>query len=121
VAVAIPLAAIFVVLGLYNHPAGLGLWCAHTLLALPVAFFLLRTAFRDVPHDLEEAARLDGAGGLGVFWRVSLPLVRPSLAAAALVVFLMSWDEIAYACCCKSPTGHCLPISITSPASAIPV
>src|SRR4030095_13075460 len=73
------------------------LWLAHTLLALPVAFFILRTAFRDVPADLEEAARLDGAGGLAVFWRVSLPLVRPSLAAAALLVFLVSWDEITYA------------------------
>lgn len=97
VAIAIPLATAFVALGLYNHPAGLGLWAAHTLLALPVAFFLLRTAFRAVPPDLEEAARLDGAGALGVFWRVSMPLVRPALAAAALLVFLMSWDEIAYA------------------------
>lgn len=97
VAVGIPLAVIFVSLGLYNHPSGLGLWCAHTLLALPIAFFILRTAFRDVPADLEDAARLDGVGSFGVFWHVSLPLVRPSLAAAALLVFLVSWDEIAFA------------------------
>jgi len=96
-ALAVPLAALFVRLGLYNHPAGLGLWLAHTLLAAPIAFVVLRTAFRAVPVELEEAARLDGASGLGVFWRVTLPLVRPALAAVGLLVFLVSWDEFGYA------------------------
>jgi multiple sugar transport system permease protein len=96
-ALAVPLGAIFVRLGLYNHPDGLGLWLAHTLLGIPFAFFILRGAFRELPVDLEEAARLDGAGSFGVFWHVSLPLVRPSLAAAAMLVFLVSWDEFAYA------------------------
>lgn len=97
IALAVPLAVIFVRLRLYNHPAGLGLWMAHTLLALPFAFFLLRNGFRAVPVELEEAARLDGATRFGVFWRVTLPLIRPSLGAAALLVFLVSWDEFAYA------------------------
>lgn len=97
IALAVPMAVIFVRLHLYNHPAGLGLWLAHTLLALPFAFFLLRNGFRSVPVELEEAARLDGATRLGAFWRVTLPLIRPSLGAAALLVFLVSWDEFAYA------------------------
>jgi multiple sugar transport system permease protein len=96
-ALAVPLAAIFVRLGLYNHPAGLGLWLAHTLLGLPFAFFLLRAAFGGVPIELEEAALLDGASPLGAVVRVTLPLVRASLAAAAFLVFLVSWDEFAYA------------------------
>jgi ABC-type glycerol-3-phosphate transport system permease component len=96
-ALAVPLAALFVYAGLYNHPAGLGLWLAHTLLGIPVAFLILRTGFRAVPLELEEAAWLDGASGFGTFWRISLPLVRPSLAAAAILVFLLSWDEFAYA------------------------
>ena len=97
IALAVPLAVIFVRLRLYNHPAGLGLWMAHTLLALPFAFFILRNGFRSVPVELEEAARLDGATRFGAFWRVTLPLIRPSLGAAALLVFLVSWDEFAYA------------------------
>ncbi len=97
IAVAIPLAALFVYVRLYNNPAGLGLWLAHTLLGIPVAFLILRTGFRDVPPELEEAARLDGASAVGTFWRISLPLVRPSLAAAGILVFLVSWDEFAYA------------------------
>jgi len=97
IALAVPLAALFVHLGLYNHPAGLGLWLAHTLLAVPLAFFVLRTAFRALPVEIEEAALLDGATPAVTFWRISLPLVRPSLAVAGLLVFLLSWDEFAYA------------------------
>lgn len=95
-ALAIPLAAIFVRSGLYNHPAGVGLVLAHVLLGLPFAFLVLRSGFAAVPRDLEEAALLDGASPGVAFFRVSLPLARPSLGAAALLVFLLSWDEFAF-------------------------
>lgn len=97
IAIAVPLAVIFVRFGLYNDSSGLGLWLAHTLLGLPFAFLVLRSAFRGVPTELEEAALLDGASPWRAFVRVSLPLVRPSLGAAAMLVFLVSWDEFAYA------------------------
>jgi multiple sugar transport system permease protein len=97
VAVAVPLAGVFVGAGLYNHPWGIGLWLAHTLLALPVAFLVLRQGFRDLPLPVLEAARLDGAEGARLFRHVLLPLIRPSLAAAAMLVFLISWDEFAFA------------------------
>ncbi len=97
IALAVPLAALFVSAHLYNHPAGLGLWLAHTLLAIPVAFLILRSGFRDVPQELEDAARLDGASTFGAIWRVTLPLARPALAAAGILVFLVSWDEFAFA------------------------
>ncbi|MEO8601704.1 MAG: carbohydrate ABC transporter permease [bacterium] len=97
IALAVPLAALFVRLGLYNSPAALGLWIAHTLLAIPFAFFVLRTGLRRVPVELEEAAQLDGATPLGAVLRVTLPLAWPSIAAAALLVFLVSWDEFTYA------------------------
>jgi len=58
---------------------------------------VLRAAFAGVPREVEEAALLDGASRAGAFVRVTLPLVRPSLATAALLVFLVSWDEFAYA------------------------
>ena len=97
IALAVPMAALFVHLDLYNNPAGLGLWIAHTLLAVPFAFFVLRNGFRRIPVELEEAAQLDGATQLGALWRITVPVARPSLAAAALLVFLVSWDEFAYA------------------------
>lgn len=97
IALAIPLAAAFVRLGLYNHPSGAGLVLAHALIGLPFAFLVLRSGFAGVPVEIEEAARLDGASPARVFALVSLPLVRPSLAAAALLVFLVSWDDFALA------------------------
>jgi multiple sugar transport system permease protein len=97
IALAVPLAVIFVRLGLYNDPSAMGLWLAHTLLGLPLGFLLLRAAFLAVPVELEEAARIDGAGAVVAFLRVSLPLVRPTLAATGLLVFVLSWDEFAYA------------------------
>jgi multiple sugar transport system permease protein len=97
IALAVPLAALFIRLRLYNSPLGLGLWLAHTLLAVPFAFFVLRDGFRAVPPELHEAALLDGATPRAAFWRVMLPLIRPSLAAAAMLVFLVSWDEFGFA------------------------
>jgi ABC-type glycerol-3-phosphate transport system permease component len=96
-AVAVPLAALFVQLHLYNHPAGVGLWLVHTLLGIPVAFLMLRPAFAAVPREIEDAALLDGTTTVGLFWHITLPLVRPTLGAAAILVFLVSWDEFAYA------------------------
>jgi ABC-type glycerol-3-phosphate transport system permease component len=97
IAVAVPLAVVLVRAGLYNRPAAPGLWIAHTLLAVPVAFLVLRAGFRGVPREIEEAARLDGAPPRTVLLRVTLPLVAPQLAVAALLAFLASWDELTYA------------------------
>lgn len=97
IAIAVPLAVLLVRVGLYNRPAAPGLWIAHTLLALPLAFLVLRAGFRAVPRELEEAALLDGASPRTAFVRVTLPLVTPQLATAALLAFLASWDELTYA------------------------
>jgi multiple sugar transport system permease protein len=97
IALAIPLATLFIGVGLYNSPVGAGLVLAHALIALPVAVLVLRSGFRAVPPDLEDAALLDGASRLAAFRHVALPLVRPSLGAAAVLVFLLSWDEFGFA------------------------
>jgi multiple sugar transport system permease protein len=97
IAVAVPLAVLFVRAGLYNGPLGVGLGLAHVLLGLPIAFLVLRSGFAAVPRDLEDAALLDGAPPLVAFVRVTLPLVRAQLATAVLLVFLASWDELTYA------------------------
>jgi len=96
-ALAVPMATLFLRVGLYNDPLGLGLWLAHTMLAIPFAFFILRNGFRRIPVELEEAAQLDGATRFGAVLRVTLPAARSSFAAAALLVVLVSWDEFGYA------------------------
>jgi len=58
--------------------------------------FLLRQFFLGIPRDLEDAARMDGAGVFTIFTRISLPLVRPALAALAIFTFLRSWNEFTW-------------------------
>ena len=55
--------------------------------------FLLRQAFQAVPRELEDAARLDGAGEFAVFWHIALPAVRPALATLALFAFVDAWKS----------------------------
>jgi multiple sugar transport system permease protein len=58
--------------------------------------FLMRHAFRMLPREVEDAARLDGAGSWILFWRVSLPLVRPAAGAVALLAFLDQWRNFLW-------------------------
>lgn len=59
----------------------------------PFYIFLLRQFFRDIPNDLSDAARIDGCGEFGIWWRVVMPLSGPALAAVAIFAFQASWDD----------------------------
>jgi multiple sugar transport system permease protein len=56
--------------------------------------FLLRQAFRGIPMELEEAAKLDGASTFATFWRIMLPQVKPALAAVGALTFMGSWNDL---------------------------
>lgn len=60
---------------------------------LPIAIFLLRAYVLSIPQDLDDAAFMDGANPLEIFWHVILPLMRPGLITVAIIVFLNSWNE----------------------------
>ena len=70
---------------------------ADASVALPLVLWLLAGFVREVPVDVEEAAALDGAGRLRVLVAVVLPLIAPGVVSAALLVFLMSWNEFLFA------------------------
>jgi ABC-type glycerol-3-phosphate transport system permease component len=65
-----------------------------TALAAPcvLATFIMRQFFIALPVELEEAARLDGLGRPGIWWRICLPLAKPALSAVAILTFLASWN-----------------------------
>jgi len=88
----IPLFIVFSVLGLLNTYAGLIL--AHTAFKLPVTIWVLRGFFIDVPRELDDAARVDGCSTFGTFLRIALPLVKPGLAAAGVLAFLWTWNDL---------------------------
>ena len=58
--------------------------------------FLLRQAFKSVPDELLDAARIDGASELRIWWSVLLPVVRPSLAAVGIFTFVVSWNDFLW-------------------------
>jgi multiple sugar transport system permease protein len=74
-----------------------GLVLVHTSFALPLTIWLLAGFIREVPIETEEAAAVDGAGLLGIFRWVVIPLLAPGLASTALLAFLFSWNEFLFA------------------------
>ncbi|MEL3950979.1 carbohydrate ABC transporter permease [Streptomyces sp. LNU-CPARS28] len=58
--------------------------------------FLLRQAFLALPKELEEAARIDGAGSFRIFWSIMLPLIRPALAALAVITAMTAWNDLLW-------------------------
>ncbi|MDC0738303.1 carbohydrate ABC transporter permease [Cognatishimia sp. SS12] len=108
----ISLYSLFVKLGLLNTYAALIL--GHTAVTIPVSIWLLKNFFDQLPREVEEAAYVDGASPLKVFLFVVLPMARPALAASAIFVFVVSWNELLFGLTFTSTTDmRPLPAGIT--------
>jgi multiple sugar transport system permease protein len=91
----VPLYAIFLTVGLLNDLGGLVL--ANTAFAMPVAVWILKTAMDAIPVEIEESARVDGCPRYAMLPQIVLPLVMPSVAAAAVITFFDGWNEFLFA------------------------
>ncbi|CAI8941244.1 multiple sugar transport system permease protein [Brevibacillus sp. IT-7CA2] len=108
----IPQFIIFKNLGLLDTLAPL--WLLEWL-GQPFAIFLMRQAFLNIPKDYEEAAKLDGCNPFQIYWRVFLPMCKPSLATLAVFTFMGKWNEIlAPVIYLISDENFTLPIGILS-------
>ena len=87
----IPLYVLLNNIGLQNSLVGLAL--VMTLFQLPFATFLMRISFEAVPRELDEAARVDGAGSIRALFYVLLPAVKPGLITVGLFAFLAAWND----------------------------
>lgn len=74
-----------------------GLIVAYAVTAIPFSIWVLKGYYDTIPRELEEAARIDGAGNLGAFYRVILPLSTPSLAIVFLFNFTAAWNDYLFA------------------------
>lgn len=70
------------------------IWIAHTIFGLPMAIFLLHNFLRQIPRELIEAARVDGAGWFTLFSKIVLPLSVPAIASFAIFQFLWVWNDL---------------------------
>jgi len=97
------------------HIAGTfpAIWLAHTAYGLPFAVFLLRNFIGALPRDLFEAAILDGASDLQVFFRIVLPLSIPALAALAIFQFMWVWNDLLVALVYLSSAPDKAPVTLT--------
>jgi N,N'-diacetylchitobiose transport system permease protein len=75
----------------------LGLALLYVAFSLPVTIWMLRNFVAAVPRELEEAAAIDGAGPLTVFWKVLLALVAPGLVTTSVFAFIFAWNEFLFA------------------------
>jgi multiple sugar transport system permease protein len=86
---------------------------AHTSFALPFMIWLLAGFIREIPEEIEEAARLDGAGRLQLLRWIVLPLAAPGLASIALLTFLFSWNEFLFAYTfTATPASRTVPVAL---------
>jgi arabinogalactan oligomer/maltooligosaccharide transport system permease protein len=92
---AVPLLVILDALGLFGTTAGLVL--IYATASVPYCIWMLKGFFDTIPRELEESARLDGAGSFVIFWKIMLPLVRPGIAVTALFSFMTAWNEFILA------------------------
>ncbi|MFF1506305.1 carbohydrate ABC transporter permease [Streptomyces sp. NPDC058326] len=91
----VPVSKLFGAVGLFETTLGVVLF--HTAFGLPFAIFLLRNFFAEIPRELLEAARLDGAGEIRLFTRVVLPLGGPAIASLGIFQFLWVWNDMLIA------------------------
>jgi alpha-glucoside transport system permease protein len=87
------------------------LWLSHTMFGLPLAVFLLHNFMKDIPRSLVEAARVDGAGHVTVFFRVILPLMVPAIASFGIFQFLWVWNDLLVALSFGGNTPALAPIT----------
>ena len=87
------------------------LWVAHTMFALPLAIFLIHNFIAQLPRDLMEAARVDGAGHFTIFYKIVLPLSVPAIASFAIFQFLWVWNDLLVALTFAGGTPDVAPIT----------
>jgi multiple sugar transport system permease protein len=91
-----------------------GLILAHVTLHLPIALWMMTVYIRDIPIELEEAARVDGATTPTILRHVIVPLAMPGIAATAILVFIFSWNEFAVALNLTSRRTATIPVAVAS-------
>lgn len=112
IAFTIPFFLAYQYLGLQDTAIGLAI--VYLTFNLAIVIWLMQTFFEAVPASLEEAAWIDGCGVWQAFWRVSLPLTAPGLAATAVLCFIFSWNDFFYALILTRTNAITAPVAIVN-------
>jgi len=112
VAVVIPVYVLFQQIGLRDSLAALII--TYVAVNLPIVVWLMRDSFQAIPIELEESAMIDGASRFAIFRKVVLPISRPSLASAFLLMLILTWNEYLLALMLSTADTQTLPLLIAA-------
>lgn len=87
-------------------------WISHTIFGLPLAIFLLHNFMKEVPRSLIEAALVDGAGHVKIFFQVLMPLLVPAIVAFGIFQFLWVWNDLLVALTFAGGTPDVAPLTV---------
>ena len=87
-------------------------WLSHSIFALPLAIFLLHNFMKEIPRSLIEAARVDGAGHVKIFFRVLMPLMVPAIASFGIFQFLWVWNDLLVALTFAGGSKNVAPLTV---------
>ncbi|MDY0884454.1 carbohydrate ABC transporter permease [Dongia soli] len=110
VAIILPVFALFRMAGLTNSVTGLMI--AYAAINLPFLTWILMGFFEGVPVELEWAAQVDGATVWEAFWKIVMPVSLPGIAAAAVLGFILAWNEFLFALILTGPTTATIPVAL---------
>jgi len=114
----VPLFRLLQNLDLFNTQAALIV--LYTAFRVPFTTFLIRAYMIDMPREVDEAAKIDGASTAQIFWRIILPMCRPILVSAALLQALFAWNEFVFALAFISDDSRkTLPVGLMSMQSRL--
>ena len=109
--VIIPLYTTFSKTGLLGTRVPIILACI--LINLPLIIWFMMTFFRDLPEEVEQSAKIDGATEFQLFWKIVLPLVAPGIAAISMLSFMYAWNEYTYSVIfIQKSSSYTIPISL---------
>lgn len=109
--VIVPLFVIYNQVGLFDAKVGM-IWVLQ-LVTMPLVVWILRSYFQDMPEELEQAALLDGYTRKRSFVMVALPLVRPGIAAAALLAFIFAWNNYVFPLILADTNASTITVAVT--------
>ncbi len=112
ITIIVPLYVLFNSLKWIDTPQALII--SYLTFSIPLAIWMTTGFFADVPVELEESAMIDGCTRLGAFFRISVPISAPGLAATAILCFIYCWNEFLYAVILTGRDARTLPVTITS-------
>lgn len=116
-AVMIPVMIMWAFLGLIDTWWGLAL--IYGIVTMPFAFWLMKTFFDDMPTEIEDAALVEGCSRMRVFWKITLPMMRPALASSALFVFILNWSDYLIALLLTTRDWVTIPVYMASLSSSM--